>query len=116
MEALKTIYGYERTIERKVVSHRTSKWDDTANQRSFFDQLAVKLNVKKPEDWYSVGLETICKNGGSFIMTRYKGRSKLTQGMNFNQVRFHIVWKILLEYCSSLIPCTFRLAFASASV
>jgi hypothetical protein len=37
------------------------------------DQLAKKLNLKKLEDWYSVGTKTIQEEGGSFLVSYYNG-------------------------------------------
>jgi hypothetical protein len=58
-----------KTKDHKSIGY----WKDIKNQRSFFDVLAVKLNVKKPEDWYSVRLDTVLMNGGSFIISYYNG-------------------------------------------
>jgi hypothetical protein len=41
------------------------------NQRKFFDQLAMTLNIRKPEDWYSVTTKTIFQHGGTFIKSHY---------------------------------------------
>jgi hypothetical protein len=46
-------------------------WKDIKNQKAFFDQLAVKLNIQKTEDWNKVTLRMILKEGGSFITTYY---------------------------------------------
>jgi hypothetical protein len=54
-------------------------WNDIQNQRKFFDDLASKLNVKQPDDWYDVQTRTVVKEGGSFINRLYKG--SLIQGM-----------------------------------
>jgi hypothetical protein len=42
------------------------RWTEQ-QQRSFLDQLAVKLNIQKPEDWYHVRRETVMKMGGTFV-------------------------------------------------
>jgi hypothetical protein len=59
------------------VPHRHYKphgyWKDVDNQRKFLDQLASKLNIQRPEDWYSVPSATIFKEGGNFVYTIYKG-------------------------------------------
>jgi hypothetical protein len=49
------------------------RWKDIPNQRFFFDKLAAKLNIQKPEDWYSVQIETVLKEGGTFVNSVYKG-------------------------------------------
>jgi hypothetical protein len=48
-------------------------WRDIANQRAFLDQLARKLNVQKPEDWYNVMVKQVIQNGGSFVQYYYNG-------------------------------------------
>jgi hypothetical protein len=68
---LRTVYPeYNwKKPERKPNGH----WDDLYNQKAFFDELAIRLNIKKPEDWYSVSVEKVMKMGGSFIHKRYNG-------------------------------------------
>jgi hypothetical protein len=46
-------------------------WNDIENQREFFDELAEKLNIQKPEDWYSVRVDTVRQHGGSFLVNQY---------------------------------------------
>jgi hypothetical protein len=46
-------------------------WKDLSNQRLFFDELAVKLNIQKPEDWKKVTFETVKKEGGHFVKAYY---------------------------------------------
>jgi hypothetical protein len=48
-------------------------WNDTDNQRQFFEQLAFQLNIQNPDDWYSVNLRTVVKLGGSFLYSHYDG-------------------------------------------
>jgi hypothetical protein len=55
-----------------------NNWKDVHNQRTFFDQLAVKLNIKNPQDWFNVTLRTI-QNEGAYFVTRYYN-SSLIQG------------------------------------
>jgi hypothetical protein len=43
------------------------------DQRIFFDKLASRLKLERPEDWYSVNSETVIKNGGEFVKTFYNG-------------------------------------------
>jgi hypothetical protein len=50
----------------------TGYWKDVKNQRSFFDQLAIKLNVKQPEDWLNVTSEVLKESKG-FVNTYYNG-------------------------------------------
>jgi hypothetical protein len=46
-------------------------WKDKQNQKEFFDQLAVKWNIQKPEDWNKVTNKMIITEGGSFISKYY---------------------------------------------
>jgi hypothetical protein len=51
-------------------------WQDKQNQKAFFDKLASKWNIKKPEDWNKVTPAMVIKEGGSFIVTYYKNSVK----------------------------------------
>jgi hypothetical protein len=64
-------------------------WNDIENQRKFFEEIAPALNIKKPEDWYSVNVDTVMKMGGSFVNspTHYKG--SLIRGIL-------VVWHVML--------------------
>jgi hypothetical protein len=57
-------------------------WNDILNQRIFLDQLAEKLKVKKPEDWYNVTVNTVLQHGGSFVKTNYN--TSLVRGKEGN--------------------------------
>jgi hypothetical protein len=48
-------------------------WKDVRHQRQFFDQLASKLNIQRPEQWYTVKWDTILEAGGTFVSNYYKG-------------------------------------------
>jgi hypothetical protein len=48
-----------------------SYWKHISNQKLFFDQLAIKLNIQQPEDWYRVSKATILREGGQFIVNYY---------------------------------------------
>lgn len=57
-------------------SHGARKfWQSPRNQLAFFDWCAKKLNVQKPEDWYSVSVEDIMRLGGTTLLVSYHGRS-----------------------------------------
>jgi hypothetical protein len=68
-------HSWKRTIKD------AGYWADKANQRGFMDQLAVKFDVKKPEDWYKVTLKMAIDAGGSFISNYYQ--SSLVRGKLF---------------------------------
>jgi hypothetical protein len=53
-------------------------WQNIQNQRAFMDRLAVKYDVKKPEDWKRVFAKTVLKEGGTFVKDQYNG--SLTKG------------------------------------
>ena len=48
-------------------------WDKPENQRKFLDEVAIKLNVKEPKDWYNVKSKDIKKLGGFTLIHRYYG-------------------------------------------
>jgi hypothetical protein len=56
-------------------------WNDVANQKLFFDQMASKLGIRKPEDWYVVSRGTVLQMGGSFVNSHYGG--SLVRGITF---------------------------------
>jgi hypothetical protein len=67
-----------------------------ANQRSFFDRLATKLNLTNLDDWYKVSKEVVIKEGGYFVKSRYNGSlltgkySSLSQKyIGFNSLRIY---------------------------
>jgi hypothetical protein len=42
-------------------------------QRFFLDQVASKLGLRRPEDWYTTTANTVLQMGGSFIKNQYRG-------------------------------------------
>ncbi len=46
-------------------------WNSVANQRAFMDELAKKLNIKSPTDWYKVTRGTFTQYGGDGLLQRY---------------------------------------------
>jgi hypothetical protein len=66
-------------------------WENLKNQKIFFDQLAVKLNIQKPEDWYMVTNQVIRYHGGHFLSKYYKnsliaGNCKVLLDLYINQL------------------------------
>jgi hypothetical protein len=57
-------------------------WHDILHQKVFFDQLAVKLHIQRPEDWYGVSTKTVMEKGGTFL-SQYN--NSLVQG-NYYQL------------------------------
>jgi hypothetical protein len=80
MEALEAVYPdhihvwkawkQERELKEKDYKPR-GYWSDLKNQRSFFDALAIKLNIKQPEDWNKVAVATVVAEGGHFVQNHY---------------------------------------------
>jgi hypothetical protein len=48
-------------------------WKTVFNQREFFDKLAKKWNINRPEDWYKVTTTMIFEEGGFFLRNYYQG-------------------------------------------
>jgi hypothetical protein len=78
--ALKACYPELAHIwqERKVLTpsprlNPNGHWNRIQNQRQFFDNLAIKMNIKRPEDWYRVTRQTVLDEGGNFIVRHYRG-------------------------------------------
>jgi hypothetical protein len=55
-------------------------WKDKKNQKAFFDQLAIKWNIQKPDDWNKVTWSMVSKEGGNFVSSYYN--SSLQQGID----------------------------------
>jgi hypothetical protein len=74
--ALQAVYPDHKftAIDQKPAGY----WKDVNNQRAFFDELATKLNIEKPEDWNQVTRKKVIENNGSFIISYYNG--SLLQG------------------------------------
>jgi hypothetical protein len=67
----------------ELVQMRSTKgkghWSDKHHQKEFFDKLAIKLNIKKLDDWNNVTKSMVVKEGGHFINSYYN--SSLTKGI-----------------------------------
>jgi hypothetical protein len=80
MQSVKEIHGSFEVLSNARPHHKPAGyWKDIKNQRYFFDQLAVKLNVRNPEEWVSIPSKKIFEEGGSFI-SKYYG-SSISQGV-----------------------------------
>jgi hypothetical protein len=77
-------FGSRSSPQRKstIATKTKSKgyWKSKENQKKFFDQLAIKWNIQKPEDWNKVTCGMVLKEGGNFIDRYYNG--SLQQGIN----------------------------------
>jgi hypothetical protein len=59
-------------------------WKDVKNQRAFFDNLATKLNIQRPQDWNRISTKRVVKEGGYFMKYYYRG--SLTQSMDIIEI------------------------------
>ncbi len=50
-----------------------SVWHDITYQRNFMEQLAKKLQITKPEDWYKLTKTILRDHGGSSLSLKYNG-------------------------------------------
>ncbi len=46
-------------------------WKDSANQKQFFDSIAIQLNIKHPQEWYKVRLSELEKRGAKHILSKH---------------------------------------------
>jgi hypothetical protein len=76
-KALQSIYPEHATVW-KDIKPKNKKWADVKNQRALLDQLAVKWNIKKPEDWLGVTRKMVSEEHAHFIQSYYNG--SLLQG------------------------------------
>src|SRR4051794_7544604 len=54
-------------------NYNDSFWMKTTNHRKYLDSLGKKLNIKEINDWYSISMTRINKEGGSvFFQTHYE--------------------------------------------
>jgi hypothetical protein len=72
--------------EYKEPNNSVGYWKDVQNQKEFFDRLAVKWNIQKPEDWNKVTATMVLKEGGRFIKKNYPS---LKQGTNIYRMYSH---------------------------
>jgi hypothetical protein len=73
--ALATIYPEHSWNTSKFTQLPQGYWKDIHHQRTFFEQLANKLGITKPTDWYSITNMDIIAHGGSGLLSRYYGNS-----------------------------------------
>jgi hypothetical protein len=67
------------TLERSYTTKQPrGYWKAKENQKEFFDQLAIKWNIQKLEDWNKVTNGMVLNEGGNFIKNYYN--SSLQQG------------------------------------
>jgi hypothetical protein len=59
-------------------------WKDKKKQKEFFDQLAVKWNIQKMDDWNKVTAKMLLDEGGGFIKIYYSGSPRC--GMEYKEM------------------------------
>jgi hypothetical protein len=70
VQALQSLYPEHKQVWEDY-KHR-GYWRDKERQRKFFDELAMKLKIQKPEDWLNVPSKTFMQEeGGSYIKHAY---------------------------------------------
>jgi hypothetical protein len=75
-------------------------WKDKENQKKFFDRLAIKWNIQKPEDWRKVTYDTVLKEGGRFVARYYSG--SIQEGTDCNVI--DLTFKALQAVYPAYIP------------
>jgi hypothetical protein len=60
-----------KAVAPKKIYKPPGYWKNLDNQRAFFDRLATKLNIQKPEDWMNVSHYDVMQERGFFIKTYY---------------------------------------------
>jgi hypothetical protein len=71
LKALQVVYPEYQQIWNTKPS--VGRWKDIKVQRQFFDQLASKLHIRQPQDWFRVTCKTVLNEGGHFVRNFYKG-------------------------------------------
>lgn len=62
------------SILAKEIPIIKNSWKDINNHRKFLDDVAVKLNINKVDDWYRVKRSDLLKyKGGASLLTSYNG-------------------------------------------
>ncbi len=64
----------------------TGHWNTTANQRTFMDNLAKKLNITDQEGWYKITVRSLRSNDAGGLLKRY------------NDSPFKLLSKLYTEY------------------
>jgi hypothetical protein len=62
---------------------------EVADQRKFFDHLAIQLKIKRPQQWLNIQPKTILNHGGSFLVWYYKG--SVLNGKNIEEILLYLL-------------------------
>jgi hypothetical protein len=59
----------DRSLQKRSFGNKRPNgyWEQKENQRLFLDQLAIKWNIQKPEDWKKFTTTSLLKEGGRFV-------------------------------------------------
>lgn len=68
--ALKSVYPEHDWLMWKFHKVPKGYWEDTANQRKFFDWLGKKLGYTHLDDWYNITKDQIDKHGGAGLLAQ----------------------------------------------
>jgi hypothetical protein len=73
-----TIYSIGNNTRYPWVSWKFSRvprgfWSSLQNQRLFLDDMALKMDVKSVDDWYSVTRSKVIQHGGAGLLKHYNG-------------------------------------------
>ncbi len=65
-------------VDMAAILHSNKKklesfWRLTANQKLFMDNLANKLNITTPNDWYRINLSSFQQHGATSLLQKYDG-------------------------------------------
>eukprot|EP01114_Cavostelium_apophysatum_P021400 TRINITY_DN7453_c0_g1_i1.p1 TRINITY_DN7453_c0_g1~~TRINITY_DN7453_c0_g1_i1.p1 ORF type:complete len:488 (-),score=137.23 TRINITY_DN7453_c0_g1_i1:47-1510(-) len=68
-------------------------WDEFLHHKKFFDDLAVKLDLKDLDGWYDITNEIILKNGGSSVLNESNSHSHIKALMNVYPEHEWQIWR-----------------------
>ena len=54
-------------------------WEDSINWRRYFDWLAIKLGIERPEDWYQVSRKDIVERRGEYLLRHFNSHVEILQ-------------------------------------
>lgn len=63
----------DRQWKKQQFRSNAGFWHHRPNQRAFFDSIASKYKITKPEHWSRVNRRVIMENGGTTILKQHQG-------------------------------------------
>ena len=73
------------TTRKLIPTKSPGYWKDLQNQKAFFDQLAIKWNIQKLDDWNKFTQKMACREGGGSFINKYYN-SSLQKGIDVPSV------------------------------